>query len=1232
MPSTNAPQIVFLDAGVANIEHLLDGLQPSVQAFVLDPYRDDLQQIAAILTAADLTDLSSVAIVANGDPGGMTLGSSLLGAADLADSSGPLAALGAAMAHGGTIQLYSPGLTASPVGQQFIDQFSTLTGATVEAASQFADGAPTADPIAEMARTMVLGVAPPPPAGRGGPNAVYDGAATAQAGADPTGQLWIGSSDQKLGHIDSDGNGVDVSDVNTNDANEFVEVQVDSADGLYFALSADGTVRVGRITNNTQIGQGTQTDSVEVEFQEGTRSSDEVRSFAVDPVNHVIYFSLYGQSQATTEILKVAYDPVAGTLLAARNGSGVMTSPYNATNGTFADTNDVLLTNSSTLSADSGNYGFVNAGAMYYDIANHDLYYLDDDFGPLNDGTGFNWNSTENIYVVSTAGSVGTSNPPTPTALITSGITPSPDANDWIGGMAVDTVNGKIYFTHNNHGTTTLDWIPITGGAATVMTLPGGITLGTVADEGFGSNPLAIDRDTQQLYIAEANNGTAPTQGEIIRLSLNAVGTGFLATGNTQSFTTTPTFTSGGGEDTGLTFYDLATLSGISGTTTEVVQGGGSVTLLTALPSISDADTLDVAGATVTVSNGQAGDELFVSGVQNGAVDGGVITVLFNSASHTLTLTGVASFAEYESLLSEVTFRDIGTDTTSVGHHPTRTIGWIVNNGLTVANPTTSDPNEGQTTLTIDRPPVQTTHGAAIVEGGSIATTLGDTDLDGDTVTVTGLTGGTVGSPDSGTYGTLTISANDSYTYSANNTTAINAAASGSHPTDSFTYTVGDGRGGSTLETLTITIDRPLTVSNIPGSAAVSAGGTITLAPSFSGTDPDSLDLTSATVMVTGGSAADVLTANTGGTSITASYDSATETLTLSGTDLLTNYEAVLESVAFHTTGAGGERTIAWQIDDNGQQSVVQSETLITACYCRGTRILTPHGEVPVEDLKIGDEVVTEAGCLRSLKWIGRRSYGGRFVMGRKDILPICIKSGALDDNVPRRDLWISPHHAMYLEGVLIEAKDLVNGVSIIQTERVEKVEYFHIELDAHDVIIAEGSLSESFIDDDSRGMFHNAHEYLALYPDVPALPARYCAPRREDGYEVEAARARIDKRAGLQPVKQDVPLGLRGNVDVVTPEKIAGWAQNSEYPEAPVCLDIYSGGRLIGQTLANRYRGDLVRAGLGSGCHSFEFVPPAGLNFAPDAVEVRRSLDGASLNFSLAYKTTIARHESHAA
>jgi hypothetical protein len=187
-----------------------------------------------------------------------------------------------------------------------------------------------------------------------------------------------------------------------------------------------------------------------------------------------------------------------------------------------------------------------------------------------------------------------------------------------------------------------------------------------------------------------------------------------------------------------------------------------------------------------------------------------------------------------------------------------------------------------------------------------------------------------------------------------------------------------------------------------------------------------------------------------------------------------------------------------------------------TPCYCAGTLILTDLGEVEVERLAIGDSVVTADGAARPIRWIGRRSYAGRFARG-SHVLPICIKAGALDVDQPLRDLWVSPQHAMFLDGVLIEAIDLINGASIIQANRVERVDYFHIELDTHDIIIAEGALSESFVDDDSRGIFQNAHEFAELYPNTAAVrPARYCAPRVALGAELEAARRRIAQRAGI--------------------------------------------------------------------------------------------------------------------
>lgn len=211
-----------------------------------------------------------------------------------------------------------------------------------------------------------------------------------------------------------------------------------------------------------------------------------------------------------------------------------------------------------------------------------------------------------------------------------------------------------------------------------------------------------------------------------------------------------------------------------------------------------------------------------------------------------------------------------------------------------------------------------------------------------------------------------------------------------------------------------------------------------------------------------------------------------------------------------------GDGNPDFEIELVGNFSLQQDDFVLSsvACYRAGTLIRTGTGDTPVEELAIGDLAVTLSGGLKPIRWIGRRSYSGRFIAGNKDVLPIRIAGGALAAGVPARDLWVSPEHALFLDGALVPARQLVNGSSIVQEEEVASIEYFHIELARHDVILAEGAPAETFVDDHSRMMFINAADFHARYPDEVRAPALYCAPRVEDGPDLQAIRRRLAARA----------------------------------------------------------------------------------------------------------------------
>jgi hypothetical protein len=322
-----------------------------------------------------------------------------------------------------------------------------------------------------------------------------------------------------------------------------------------------------------------------------------------------------------------------------------------------------------------------------------------------------------------------------------------------------------------------------------------------------------------------------------------------------------------------------------------------------------------------------------------------------------------------------------------------------------------------------------------------------------------------------------------------------------------------------------------------------------------------------------------------------------------------------IEHDLFGPAGLTAPLTLAVVADVDGttHDLVATSTADINPCFAAGTQIRTAGGaQVKVEDLVIGDVAETFHGALQKIKWIGQRSYDGRFIAGNKDILPICIKRHAIAENIPARDLFVSPGHAICIDGALIHAFRLVNGVSITQAAAVESLTYYHIETENHEVIFAENCPAETFIDEAFRAQFQNAAQFHEQYPGQRAAAAP-CLPQLQDGFSLHAIQQRLNARAGLPP-EPETQGPLRGYVDEPGPAICSGWAQDMENPEAPVCLDILVDGARVARVLANFYRPDLRQAGLGSGCHAFRATLPAG---ATGRLEVRRAADSAELSWT---------------
>jgi hypothetical protein len=179
-------------------------------------------------------------------------------------------------------------------------------------------------------------------------------------------------------------------------------------------------------------------------------------------------------------------------------------------------------------------------------------------------------------------------------------------------------------------------------------------------------------------------------------------------------------------------------------------------------------------------------------------------------------------------------------------------------------------------------------------------------------------------------------------------------------------------------------------------------------------------------------------------------------------------------------------------------------------CFARGTEIFTSEGPVAVEDLAVGNRILTMDRGMQPLRWIGRKKLGENELAAAPKLKPIRIAAGALGNGTPLNDLLVSRQHRILVRSaiadrmfgvqeILVAAIKLVGHPGVEVVEDAKSVEYFHMLFDQHEIVFSNGAATESLftgpealkaISEDARA------EILELFPDIATqtalLPARH--------------------------------------------------------------------------------------------------------------------------------------------
>ncbi|WP_124297711.1 Hint domain-containing protein [Acetobacter pasteurianus] len=186
------------------------------------------------------------------------------------------------------------------------------------------------------------------------------------------------------------------------------------------------------------------------------------------------------------------------------------------------------------------------------------------------------------------------------------------------------------------------------------------------------------------------------------------------------------------------------------------------------------------------------------------------------------------------------------------------------------------------------------------------------------------------------------------------------------------------------------------------------------------------------------------------------------------------------------------------------------NSTASLVCFLPGSMIRTPDGDVAVEDIQIGDQVVVfdwehNKEVTRPVVWVGKARATVRAGLPDDEAgYPVRILKNAIADGVPYKDMLITAEHCLFFKNRFVPVRMLVNGMSIYYDKSLLSYDYYHLETEQHSVITADGMLTESYLDTGNRSSFRQEGKVATLRGTVKNWKDNAAAPLGVDRSFVE--------------------------------------------------------------------------------------------------------------------------------